>query len=379
MILYIAGMGPVEVYHHLGAVTSRFALFMGVLVLVASLVFLLLRWHVARTQSEEATTLGQGEALLRGTVVFARDHRAAMRTEILQVGIERRGKHGPRTQWREVDRKSEVFPFYLKRPNGERVRIEPSQETQLIDTIRTVSDVAALNVASTQGTVKASSRMGGRRGVAELSENEDVWIRGSIVSGIDPEAEGSYRGQAAVPILRASKAQPLVVATAPLDTTARHMAFFELQFVMLASVLMLVFTAFVVAPVVDRGMGEERTGTVTSCIMTRNSKGRFAGYSTTVALEGGEFITEKLTGMMAKGSRVPVLQGHFSTQVGREPTVNWVVLFTSFILWGVCAVIYFSKRAGAVPWYAQPLVVSEERGSIAETATAVLAVPKKTG
>ncbi|MFT5356030.1 MAG: hypothetical protein ACI9KE_003252 [Polyangiales bacterium] len=120
----------------------------------------------------ENTTLVEGAGFVVGTVEFDEDADYAVVVEIRQRGKEyrpkrrnpRRAKPGIKQSWTEVERRCFAQPFWIRHSSGERVRVEPGQDVELVD---------HLNV-----TVHDKSHE--RIRIAELLAGERVVAKGSL-------------------------------------------------------------------------------------------------------------------------------------------------------------------------------------------------------
>lgn len=155
------------------------------LLFVGSFVFALRQYLAARRNAEQAKQLGrerselrQGLRFVSGTVELAKDAKYAVRVTIEQEGYENYGKNSS-FGFREVDRKVDATPFYLKHSSGKRIRIE----TQGADIVLVDKLDQRHWVTRTQRWVRA-----------ELTPNEEVIVEGELQAGHDPEAQDSGNG-----------------------------------------------------------------------------------------------------------------------------------------------------------------------------------------
>jgi hypothetical protein len=125
----------------------------------------------------EAAPLVAGDTVLYGRV-DERDGDAVM-LEIEQKGVEWSDESGEQISWREVARRFTARPFYLVRPNGERVRVEPGPSPELVD----------------EPDVTRRSARDRRVRVSRLAANEPIYVTGRLRMGADPRA-GGYRDSA---------------------------------------------------------------------------------------------------------------------------------------------------------------------------------------
>lgn len=123
--------------------------------------------------------LAPGSRFVCGKVEYADGQTNAISVHVEQLGTETKTKNGWKHAWQEVDRRIEAQPFYVRRPNGERIRIEPGDDPLLID-------------KPDEMKWHARDR---RTRIAALTPGEDVIVQGTLTQGPDPEAQqvGDYR------------------------------------------------------------------------------------------------------------------------------------------------------------------------------------------
>ncbi len=131
-------------------------------------------------RTEKSTLpLHEGARFVAGDVEFAEGAKTAIRVTITQEGTQHEYKNAYTHKWSEVDREIDAQPFYLRLPNGERVRVEPPNDVMLVDKLDQMEwfDVHR------------------RRRRAELVGEERAVVEGILKRGDDPEMRGgqSYR------------------------------------------------------------------------------------------------------------------------------------------------------------------------------------------
>jgi hypothetical protein len=147
----------------------------------------------ARLLFRPAASLQPGDIVVRGKVEYALGAGGAVRVEIDQMGREISNSASWSQLWTEVGRRVRMVPFYLRLPSGERIRVEPSGDVLLIDRL--------------EGLVRHD--LTSRTRVAELTPGEEVFVRGRLEQGPDPELpqQGAYRNRSTGLILRAPRGQ----------------------------------------------------------------------------------------------------------------------------------------------------------------------------
>jgi hypothetical protein len=138
--------------------------------------------------------------VLKGTVRDVEDGGStAVRLQIEQIGVAlEKGDKTKKwyTTWTEVERTLDVRPFYIETASGERVRVEPDEETKLIDD---------LELAGTDGQSRFKA--------AELVTGEVVYAVGELVEARDRAAGGGYRDAAKALVLRKPSDGHLLLST----------------------------------------------------------------------------------------------------------------------------------------------------------------------
>ncbi len=117
--------------------------------------------------------LRPGSRFVCGNVEYAAGQTNAISVHIHQFGTETKSKNNWSHSWDETSRTTIAEPFYVRRPSGERIRIEPGENPLLIDK----PDQMKVHSAAT------------RTRTAKLTPGEQVIVRGSLNRGVDPEAQ----------------------------------------------------------------------------------------------------------------------------------------------------------------------------------------------
>lgn len=151
-------------------------------------------------------TLASGRTKLSGRVRTS-DGAPAIKVRIHQSGHDVVHKGEISATWKEASRKITVRPFHLDLVGGGVVRVEPSEESLLID-----------DLVEVRGTIDS------RIAQAELSHREFVTIEGFLreVPATAADGEGGYRGAGHIWCLRAAEGERLVLSTA--IRTQEHVA-----------------------------------------------------------------------------------------------------------------------------------------------------------
>lgn len=193
--------------------------------LVAAWSALWWRHHRRRAAAERAldarAPLKDGHAIVLGQVELEPGATGpAIELAIRQQGSDVRGKNGWFHRWTEYSRTVRVRPFWIRTPNGQRVRVEPDENVALHDDLSRTRRVAHFE----------------RVRSAELTVGETVHVRGTLFNASRAGLDAAYRANAAEPVLRPSRFAPMVVSTeAPGATAGLRARFYGRWLVALAA------------------------------------------------------------------------------------------------------------------------------------------------
>jgi hypothetical protein len=320
------------------------------------------RWFNECTRRVRFAQAFSKGGLLRGRVTFARDCDFAMRVVIEQSGKPFEGNRRnvyPRVPphewaWTELSRTSAIQPFYVVRDDGTRVRIEPA-----------ATDVLASPLVVDAAAISEKSR---RRVVAELQQDAEVLVYGTVCEGADSEANAAdfsersgYRGTNFIgQIMRATSAAPLLISAAPLEDespgNARRLALFAGGIGACA----FTFSVFVAVPFVSRALGDVRDCQVEQVTPVRNGKRRNDIAYDTVCKTNDLAVSGRLEFPIPLHSAFQARVGYLSSQLGAKPTANIGVV----ILWLLLSIALFGwfvlKQKFELPWYRQKRVETLE-------------------
>lgn len=174
---------------------------------VAGLAVVLWRYYLAEAARAAAALdpsarLVEGPAIVAGRVEHAEGRATAVRAEITQEGSENESSGSWSHKWVEFDRRVEVAPFYLRRSDGERIRVEPDPEVFLVD------DMDGCILVDRARRIR----------VAELVPDEHVIARGTLQRDLDPEARSqAYRDSPTGWVLRPSRRGDMHLSSEPLE------------------------------------------------------------------------------------------------------------------------------------------------------------------
>lgn len=212
--------------------------------------------------------LAPGARFVSGKVEYARDEAQAISVHIKQEGSETKTKNGYTHRWTEVDRSIQARPFYVRRSNGERVRIEPGENPLLVDKPDQIQ----------------KTRKNLRTRIAALTPGEDVIVQGELTKGADVESAdgGDYRHVSQGWVMRPANGQRMEVSAEKLGDRHRKRAksFRQTAWAMVW-ILGFIHLLFVYYDIRFFG-GEDTCATVQrkDIVVTTNSKGQRTNHYT---------------------------------------------------------------------------------------------------
>gem|GEM_PF-756244 len=156
-----------------------------------------LRARRAKAATESTAPAADGQTVVHGTVELAQGATHAARVEIEQFGFESCYKHSWSHEWKELERRMLVEPFYVREPNGRRIRVEATTDAYIIDELDEMIQTAR------DKRVRA----------ATVNPGEEVYVFGVLGFGKDPEAASSYRDDGHGLVLRSPDAGHMLLAT----------------------------------------------------------------------------------------------------------------------------------------------------------------------
>lgn len=299
----------------------------------------------ARAAEESNAPLKDGQTVIRGTVELARGASHAVRVEVEQLGFESCSKGKWSHRWVESDRRTLTHPFYVRVASGQRIRVEPSADVNIIDDLDEVVRV----------------REDVRIRAASITPDEEVFVFGMLGTGPDPEQADTYRNAGQGPVLRSPASSGMLIATASPAGRFRASAFvhglWAVGFAILLAVLQLVHVMHTVRVTA----GQPATGAVVSkrTFTTKGSKGKVYHHFElkTRGPDGASFdeeIEESAWQPLKAGD--PIAMVHVPGRRGYEilgdrPTVHVAVAIVPLVLITLLAVAYWFSRQAIRPWY----------------------------
>lgn len=234
------------------------------------------------TSIDPNAALTLGTRFVSGKVEYAQNESIAISVNVEQEGSESKTKNGWSHKWTEVKRATHARPFYIRRHDGERVRIEPGENPLLVD--------------KPDKIVKTRKDL--RTQIAALTPGEDVIVQGELTKGRDPEAGsgGGYREVGQGWVMHPAKGQRMEVSAEKLGDRHRKRAksFGQTAWAMVW-ILGFVHLLFVYYDIRFFG-GEESCATVErkDIVVTTNSKGQRTSHYT-VYLRMNDPVPQKLS------------------------------------------------------------------------------------
>lgn len=309
--------------------------------------------------------LAAGDCVLHGKVAYARGKNEAMRMEFVQEGSESESSGSWSHQWKEIARKLTVQPFYVVRPDGSRVRVEPPpDQSRLFDDLE--SKILVRSELDTN--LKVSGPVRGR--FATLVPDETIWVTGRLVRGVDPEAGASdgvsaYRTSGRGDSWVLTGAPTLLVSSVSLakhfaERARRHFRDGIIYAVVLVAPLVMLHRY------VDRAGGETVTATVQKVREVQNDDGQTTGYVAVVRHADRILETESLDAAPEVGSAIAMRIGQHSYNTGPVARYSVGEQVTAFVILMVCIIlrwILFHYSAVALPWYRSEKITVDEGGN----------------
>lgn len=349
-----AQWAPVWAYGFNGIVPGALLLF--------SVVKIAIAWRRRRraeaVEARASDELAAGPAVLKGSVVGLEEGDVAVRLQVEQYGTtEQRGDKTKTwyTKWTEIDRELETHPFDLQLESGQRVRIEPDEDTKLIDDLELVRK-------------EKSSRWL----AAQLEDGEAVYAVGELVEAHDHTA--GYRGGGKALVMRKPKGDHLLLSTRPLGEQFAG----EGRVWKVFAIVLVVGVAIVQALVYDYHFayfaGQPKAAKVTKrrdWIEDKGSKNEEHHHEVSyVVLDTRQRRTELVEGedypKLTKGRIFPVhvvrIFGTDRITVGAGATTHGAALFFPAVLLYLVIGFFLWVIASSKPWYVRERLMEEVRG-----------------
>jgi hypothetical protein len=320
------------------------------------------RGRIADAAAEERRQIAAGPIILHGRVEYAQGASEAVRVDIEQEGTEAENSGVWSHKWTEKNRRVHVHPFYLRLDSGERIRIEPTSQVLLVDTM--------------DGLIRVDLTK--RVKFAQLTPGEWVYAAGELVQARDPEANGQGGGYRSAPetlVLRPRRGEPMLLSSEPLGDRYRKRAEFHASNARwifgIALALQVIFCAFQVRCFL--GKTEMLPITRLERYITTSDGDDVTRYRVHVQTRSGDQISDHVNAatfvQLKDGDYVPfrVVPGIFSrvSTIGEEITVTWYALLFSVVL-GMAVFGYRKAEREAGDWYERE-VVDSEKGRLHET------------
>lgn len=332
------------------------------------------RAREARVAMAGGGALEAGGTVVVGAVELATGETHAARVEVDQRGNESESSGSWSHSWTEVDRRVSVVPFYLRRRDGERVRVEPRGKAFLMDDLDGVVLVDRWS----------------RTRVAELVPGEEVVAVGRLGWAEDPETSGGgYRGPGAGWVLEPPADGPMLLASRPIDGPFQRRAAIYGWMVAALAVLALVGHG-ILAPYHQRvfaGRPGEATIAASSVEISDGDgdEDHSATYRLTLAPTDGaepfvETVPEEVYSGLPERALAPIVAvpgSPRSAQIGSAPRAHMFVAFLALVM----ALVGFAFQAAAESgkeWYDGEKVVNSGAGKLPDPPAEPAASPSET-
>lgn len=278
----------------------------------------------ADTAFDPNAPLTEGQRFVSGKVEYAQGQKNAIAVHVLQAGTETHSKNGWSHEWKEFDRTTHAEPFYVRRKNGERIRVEPGSDPFLVDKPDRI-------------LLKSDDR---RERIATLTPGEEVIVRGLLTKGHDPESQGhgNYRSAGQSWVMKPRRRRPMEVSAEKLGDRHRKRAnSFKGAFIALIWVAVIA-NAFFAFYHVRLFQGEDTCGEVVrkEIAYTYSSKGnRTAHYELDLRVDAPE--NPKITVRMDKSDWNRVNHGAIMgfRHVPSRPSLSMPGTGTSVYVWSI--------------------------------------------
>ncbi len=300
----------------------------------------------AETAASKDSELSVGPAIVIGIVEQSRESEETVTIEVEQKGSESESSGTWSHAWKEVDRRVRVAPFYLRRPSGERVRIEPTKKVFLID------DMDGCILVNTSRRVR----------IATLTPGEEIIAKGVLRQDYDPEGMSSaYRSLPSGWVLSApSSKTPLFLSSEPLGARFQKTRRFHYKS---AIYLFLLFVLMQVLNTADHarvalGTSEQAIVIDRHSHRTVDEDDKITTHYVIQSSPPGRDVFSAEVSILAyrtyqEGMKIPIVHdGGYYMQYGTRPTLHLAYLLLSMGILLVTCIAYGYLLAKRKPWYA---------------------------
>ncbi len=326
----------------------------GLLALLSTALRRMMHFAALADQAERATKanapLAAGPCIVVGVVETAKDSEETVTVEVSQFGEESENSGSWSHSWTERDRKVRVAPFYLRRPSGERIRIEPTKEVFLVD------DMDGYILVNQSERIR----------FAKLVPGEEIIAKGVLREDYDPEsASHAYRDLPKGWIMSAAqRGQPLFISSEPLAARFQRMVRFHYR---AACWLFAVFLGVqvlhgshhlrLIAGDADTAEVEHRYTYVT----TDDDDVDTTHYRVRVTLPWGPNYSSDVSSDIYRatkdGMRMPINHvGQGRVQLGGRPSIHAFSFFLSAGILFLMFLFYRWRTKAKRPWYDRKLL-----------------------
>ncbi|HRI69403.1 MAG TPA: hypothetical protein PK156_34465 [Polyangium sp.] len=309
------------------------------------------RWNMRLARRIETLKfkLYEGARFIAGTTEWAMGSEVAIRVTIGQDGKEIKKRNGVSHKWTEVQRHTDVAPFYVRTAHGERVRVEPPSDVLLVDRLDQVEWLLPK----------------WRRRRAELTPGERVIIEGRLDRGVDPEAPDGKLGW----VMRTGRRYGMQASTEGLARRHELRARAFTRTAIIVGIIEVIAAAMVIPYGARLFLGRDELvqygGKLVYQVQT--SKGHFEPHHAAIISYdvGTDHVhNERVDVDLEEFERLPAEKGqiwirhvpgrHWATALGLGTSVNrsWVLVSAACIALGTYFVVRTHRRRR---WYEGPM------------------------
>jgi hypothetical protein len=328
--------------------------------------------RLARAQAHEHEWLVEGaqvplapgeSRVVAGQVEVDGTDPVAVEVEVEQRVSNHRNKNGAWHIWTETRRSVRVAPFYLVRPDGDSIYVEPDEDARVVDLLATKYPLDA-----PQHRVRS----------ADVRRGEEYFVYGDVARGPHARALEGYRGGLGW-IVRAPRRGRMLLATEAIrDRYEARVAFLRAGGVLLALAFLLLHALFTAPFFVASFFGTHTTAlvTATDTYVTTSKNTHTTHYTLTARTSDGFTLEQEVPRdvyNVAHGRdvvSVPLIRCGNSTWasfLGTEAYVFWGWLVFGVVGTGVSWLLLSLAYGRRYAWYDRAKLVERAEGLWVET------------
>ena len=308
--------------------------------------------------------LVEGPAIVRGRVELEDEEvseGAPVRLVIHQRGRQLKTKYGYKHRWVETRRELSYRPFYLRLPDGVRIRVVPNSRVMLADEL--------------DRQERAEDSRPIRKRISELTVGEEVIASGILrwekaIAG----QRGGYRGGGTITVMRTPPGQRLLLSTAPLTKRFQQCARHYRKVAIVIALFMLASHTVAFGPFhLLNAQGEvfSATDISRSTYETQHKSTTTTHYVISATGPNNETlraeVSPTLYNLAANWSSVPFLVfPSYPTihSIGTEPRTSLFELVVFVFIIGLGLFSYWYFQISELPWYERRRVIDTGDGPL---------------